>query len=496
MYKYTKCLICPICILLVFVLLSGVPVFCEQGCYSIVAGKKATSDGSVLFGHNEDNARKFVAGMWKVERMDHEAGEWVNLQSGSRIPQVKTTYGYWWLQMPEIDYSDGFLNEYGVAVASNNCPSREDNPELTSGGIGGPILRRLVAERAKTAREGVKLVGSLVEQLGYTSSGRTLVICDPEEGWLVSMVNGKHWVAARVPDDMVALIANTYTICEVDLADTLNYLGSSDIFEYAIKRGWYNPSEGSFSFEKAYADPKVRISPANTHRQWSGLRRISADPVPLPEKARLPFAVKPKEPLTVKHITEVLRDHYEDTSYEPVSGYVNHPAHKRHTSTICSPGTNSSSVFQLRAGMPVQVGAIWWLAMWQPCSTPYMPLYAGMGEVPEQLGFDSESAGNCPFCVVSPEFGLAYRIFSDLSAWVDKDYAARIPLIKQRWAMLEDASYGIQPELEGYFIKQWSEHSDIAQELLSRYSQGIMARAVQQARELMIGENEEISGSR
>ena len=461
------------------------PVFGEQGCYSIVAGKGATADGSVLVGHNEDNARRYAAGMWKVERMNHQAGEWVVFTSGNRIPQVKTTYGYWWLQMPECDYSDCFLNEYGVAVASDNCPSREDKPELTNGGVGGPALRRLVAERSRTAREGVKLVGSLIDQFGYIASGRTLVICDPDEGWLVSMVNGKHWVAARVPDNMVAVIANTYTIREVDLADTLNYFGSSDLIAYAVQRGWHNPRNGPFSFEEAYGDPKVRISQGNTHRQWSGLRRLSAEPVPLPEDARLPFAVKPKTQLTVKHITDVLRDHYEDTPYESAAGYENSPAHKRHTSTICSPGTNSSSVFQLRSWMTVEVGAVWWLALWQPCSIPYVPLYTGMDEVPEQLGFDPEHTGNSPFQVISPAFGPAYQIFSDLSGWVDEDYAARIPLLKNQWQTLEETSIRIQPTFEKYILDKWNTEQSFAQEILSRYSQGIIARSVQKAREIM-----------
>ena len=61
-------------------------------CYSIVAGKAATTDGSVLFGHNEDNSRKFVAGMWKVERKYHGTDKWVQLKSGYRIPQVETTW--------------------------------------------------------------------------------------------------------------------------------------------------------------------------------------------------------------------------------------------------------------------------------------------------------------------------------------------------------------------------------------------------------------------
>jgi len=466
-------------------LLVSTPARTEQGCFSIVAGKGATADGSVMLGHNEDNARKFVAGMWKVEREDHEPGTWVKLQSGARIPQAPTTWGYFWLQMPEREYSDALLNEHGVAVVSDNCPSREDDPELTGGGVGGPILRRLVAERAKTAREGVKLVGSLVERFGYTASGRTLVICDPDEGWLVALVNGKHWVAQRVPDDMVAMVANTYTIREVDLADTLNFLGSPDLIEYAEKRGWYDPSKGPFSFEAAYADPKVRVSPSNTHRQWSGLRRISAEPVPLPEDERLPFAVAPKEPLTVRHLTEVLRDHYEETPYEPGPGYTGRPAHKRHAATICNAGTNSSSVFQLRSGMPVEVGAVWWLAFWQPCSAPYMPLYLGLDGVPRELGFDPESSGHCPFCVTSPGFGPAYRVFAGLSRWVDGDYASRIGELRPVWEEMERVSYETQPRFERYVLDMWSTDRDSARELLTRYSCGVVSHSVQYAEKVM-----------
>jgi len=468
----------------------------EQECYALVAGKKATADGSVLFGHNEDNARKFVAGMWKVERMEHEPDAFINLPAGTRIPQAETTNGYFWLQMPERDYSDCFLNEYGVAIATDNCPSREDNPAITGGGIGGPLLRRLVAERAKTAREGVEIVGELVGRYGYTASGRTMIICDANEGWLVAMVNGKHWAARRVPDDEVALIANTYTIHEIDLSDSENFLGSADIVEYAKKRGWYDPAGGPFDFEKAYAGRDTRVSPGNTHRQWSGLRRLSSEPVPAPEEGRLPFSVKPKKKLTVTDIMAVLRDHYEDTPYETTSGYAANPPHRRHTSTICSPGTNSSSVFQLRSWMPVEIGAVWWLAMWQPCSTPYMPLYLGMDAVPEQLGFDPGSAGNCPFCVVSPDFGPAYRTFSDLSAWTDAEYAARIPSVREAWNTLEKASLSVQPALEAYALAQWKKDPETARDVLSAYSHGVVARAVQQARGLMAEPVEDECSSR
>ncbi|MCK4303592.1 MAG: C69 family dipeptidase [Candidatus Eisenbacteria sp.] len=489
---------------LLALLLITPPPLAEGACYSIVVGKAATTDGSVLFGHNEDNNPEDLAGMRGVARVRHAPGEWVTLPGGGRTPQIDTTFAYWCLQMPALDYSDAYLNEHGVALASNNCPSREDMPELTSGGIGGPVLRRLVAERARSAREGVRLVGALVSQFGYTASGRTLVICDPQEGWLVSMVNGKHWVAARVPDDAVAVIANTYTIREVDLADTLNYLGSSDLIDYAVRRGWYEPASGPFNFEAAYADPETREQAGNTHRQWSGLRRICADEVPLPEAARLPFAVRPSVPLSVPDLTQMLRDHYEGTPYRRGSGYDGRSPHEGHTPTICSPRTNSSSIFQLRSAMPIEIGAVWWLALWQPCSTPYLPFYPGAQPVPAELDLAHSRSpgdvieGNALWELIegdAPGNGMAnapgtlesaYSIFGRLALWVEADYPERIAGAIALWQESEEASYRFQGTLERYALMEWKAQPAMAAEILKRHSLGTLIGASQRARALML----------
>jgi dipeptidase len=454
------------------------------GCFSIVAGRKATADGAVLFGHNEDNGFAAVAGMEKAARAEHPDSEWVVLPGGGRIPQVRTTYGYWRLRMPGRDFSDCFINESGVAIASDNCPSREDKPELTDGGVGGPILRILVMERARTAREGVELIGSLIERFGYIVSGRTMMVCDSAEGWLVAMVNGKHWVARRVPDGEVAAIANTYTIREINLADRKNFLGSTDIIEYAVRRGWYDPAKGPFSFDAAYADPRTRESIGNTHRQWSALRRLAASPVPQPEEARLPFSVKPKKPLEVRDIAAALRDHYENTSYEP-DGYDIKPAHKRHTSTVCGPYTNSSSVFQLRTRMPADIGALWWLALRQPCSSPYIPFYLGTNACPGELAFLTDpalstSGGNSP----TPVPGPLYTTLGELAQWMDGDYAGRIGRSRERWDAAEETGFRLQKSFESLLVSEWRSDPALARELMTRYTRGIIAGTLQDAREI------------
>ena len=154
-------------------LVAAVFVFCFtifaakcEGCYSIVVGKKASVDGCVIMAHNEDDGLPQIVNHHKIPRKKHSSGETVKLCNGGQLAQVRQTWAYIWSEMPGMLFSDSYLNEWGVSIASDNCPSREDKPEITDGGI-GYMLRRLIAQRAKTAREGVLLAGKLVERFGY-----------------------------------------------------------------------------------------------------------------------------------------------------------------------------------------------------------------------------------------------------------------------------------------------------------------------------------------
>ncbi len=444
-------------------------------CYSIVAGRAATADGSVLVGHNEDNAVTDIAAFKKIPRRNRGRGEWIDLEGGGRLAQAEITYSCWWLQMPDQDHSDAYLNEFGVVVVSDSCPSREDRNDFTDGGIGGPQLRRIAVERSRTARETVELLGSLVERFGYTASGRTMIVADRDEGWLVGLVQGRRWAAARVPDDEVAVIANTYTIAEIDLDDRENFLASADLIDYAIERGWYDPADGAFSFEKAYAAPGSRRHTSNIHRQWTGIRLLAAEPVPAvpPEVGPLSFSVKPKEPLAPAHLAAVLRDHYETAPVRFKRRKGRTSPHEAHTSPVCSPRANSSSIFQLRSKVPVEVGAVWWYALWQPCSTPYMPLYLGTADAPALLRFGGTR---------DAEAAPAYAIFNELARWVDKDYAARIGPVAEAWRVLEAANFRFQETFESHLVSLWKDDRSQARALMTSHCYGVVARAVEQAR--------------
>jgi len=419
----------------------------SQECFSLIAGRAATACGGVLLAHNEDNGLADPAGFRMFPRPKEAAGA-----------------AYACLAMPGCPESDLLLNEHGVVVASNNCPSREDRPAPPGGGIAGPELRHRVAREARTARQGAELIGALVKNRGYAVSGRTYLIADPREAWLVAVVRGKHWVAARVPDDAVAVLANTYTIGAVDLADGARFLGARDLQEYAARRGWHDPSQEPFSFEKAYANPETRVAASNTHRAWRGLARV-AGMAPAPGTTPLPFCVKPAAPVTVASLAAVLRDHYEGTPFAAPPGVSPHNGPVR---TICVPRTNSASIFQLRASQPAPIGIVWWLCLWQPCSNPFVPLYPWAGPPPAAYALDPGDAA-----------APAYRLFGDRARRIDADYEKRIAAEGRRLRDLEEATHALQPAVEEAARAAWAANPERARELLTRFSWGTIARAME-----------------
>lgn len=326
-------------------------------CFAVVAGKDCTAGGKVLYGHNEDSGSHHPFYVWEVAGANHGEGERVTLHRGGTVPQVARTNGFLWMQMPGLSYSDTYVNEHGVAVATNRAPSRIEEAELEEGGIDF-MLRRLVAERSRSAREGMELVGHLIERFGYADAGRVLVVADASEAWIVCMMRGKHWASVRVPDDKAIVIANSYPIHAFDPADKANVRCSSGLVEYARSRGWL---EGEFDFAEAFGEPGPRLSPANHRRQWRGIALLAGED--LPEGWRQPTFFAPKHKVAPADLMQVLRDHYEGTAYGPGEGSNPHETGER---TICTGSTSFSTV--------IEPGGRIWMAPGRPCSSTYLRL--------------------------------------------------------------------------------------------------------------------------
>lgn len=456
----------------VLILAQNVP---GLACFSIVAGKNASTDGCVLVGHNEDDGAPQIVNHHKLPRQTYPAGATLRLRTGGSLEQVPQTWACFWAQMPGMLFSDSYVNEWGVTVCSDNCPSREDRAELSDGGIDWD-LRRLVALRARTAREGVLLAGRLVERFGYGDSGRTYIIADPNEGWFFCAVNGKHWLAQRVPDDEVAMVANTYAVRQVSVGDESRTLASKDIVEYAKSRGWYDPASGAFDFAAAYANPGSASHPNNLGRQWSGLRCVAAEPVKAGPS--LPFSVKPRHKLSPADLMEVLRH-----DKEGESGTM--PADSPFLCALCSGATQTSFVAQLRTGLPRDIGIVYWVSLASPRTSFYIPFHFGVAGFPAGYTTTVSDRPTSQYYdgKVQATFSFdpreAFWMFSNFRDKMDRKDSSAMDRLRVEQGRVERAAAQMQNAIDEAARRLYESDRSAAGRLLENHSKGVYLSAME-----------------
>lgn len=448
-------------------------------CFTIVVGNKASADGSVLLAHNEDDSGRLLVKIHKVPARSFSRDEALALKNGLLLPQPSAAPGLLWLEIPESDFADSYVNELGVAVTSDACPSREDKGELSEGGIGFS-LRRLIAERATSAREGVRIAGELIARLGYNSSGRTYIIADAGEGWLLHAVKGKRWIAARVPDNEVAVIANRYTISGIDLSDEDRFLGSPDIIDYAVHRGWYDPRrDGEFDFARAYSDPGAYADQRNILRQWRGSDLLAARPPKA--DAPLPFSFKPRHGLRPRDLFKVLRDHYEGSKHDLSNRYRNGSPNSGKNRTICTASTQYAFVAHLRNWPAADIAHVVWIALRRPDSNAFSPWYPSMASAPD--GFSREKADSAwknHFAVLPAQAfadpNLAFTTYARLSEAVDREYRGRIEKVQKIWRNFEEFLFEDLKDHEKEFSFLLQRDRSLARRIIDNYIHGLEYR--------------------
>ncbi|RKY72119.1 MAG: hypothetical protein DRP97_01110 [Candidatus Latescibacterota bacterium] len=475
-------------------------------CFAVVAGRKATADGSVLFAHSELNFGRRFLNFRVIPRMNHEPGAMIRLFHGGAYPDVRESYSFIWSENLGMRGSDTYVNEWGVACASDGTHTREDSRDeliergdIEDGGIGYQ-LRRQVARRAKTAREGVLIAGELIERFGYNFGGVTLVIADPNEAWMLSMARGRHWVAQRVPDDEVVVLANVNIIGEVDLADSTRFIASPDLIEYAVKRGWYDPESGKpFHYKKAYEIPGkggFETKYGCDARQWRGQCLVTGTEIPLPVKECLPFSVKPNRKLTVQDMRDILSDHLEGTAFDKSKAYEAGSPHDCMNSgdgCICSQYNQEVAVFQLRNGLPPEVGCVYWRTTGASCSGVLTPWYIGITETPEIYYKQSDLKEN-----LSLEFHFnpppgtydydpekAFWIFNALENLIDLDYKKHLKSVRAVWEDYEAMEFEMQPEIEQAALQLLERDNALGRRFLTLYSSSLALEAVKKAEKMV-----------
>lgn len=393
----------------------------DMNCFAVIAGKNATADGSVILAHNEDDGGEQMLNIYNVPK---------NEATGRNK--------YLWIEFPGMSVADGFLNEYGVAVVSDACRSKEDKLDVTDGGVLYE-LRVLAAQKARSARHGVELLSNLIEERGYQDSGRSYMLADCNEAWILSVVKGRHWVAQRIPDDGVMIIPNNYVIDEVNLADTANFKGSADLITYAIERGWYNPqTDGKFSFKRAYSAPSSYRYDRNYIRHMSALNYVTGKNY-TNNPDTYPFAVKANRKLTIEDMIEILSSHGDNVEQK-----VKPKTEPKHKGCICVDNTVNASIFHLRNWLPTEIGAMVWTTGGRPCCEAFIPWYSGMTVSP--AGFQrfntAEEAMEKHFSdaenMRTNYPNAAAWKFESFWEWLVEDYDGRIGKVKAQNKKFQD----------------------------------------------------------
>ena len=262
------------------------------------------------------------------------------------------------------------------------APSSAADPFVKKG-YGGEIWD-LILQQCSTAQEALALLGQMA-QTGFTAGAAgSFGIADPEEAWTFELLGGHHWVAQRVPDNAVLAHPNIVVVRQVDLSDTANFRGSSDLQSFAQSIGRYIPSEGPFDVAWAYHDRDVLQSYYNTDRLWGAFDLVAPSLGLTPDMpyATRPVFVVPDHKVNRQDIAAICRYHYEGTSIDQTAGYSLMSPHDQTNRPICYSTTCHSEVWQLRSWKPDDIGGVMWVALSRPCSSTYVPFYGSVTSVP------------------------------------------------------------------------------------------------------------------
>ena len=448
----------------------GMPV--SFGCTNFLISKGATIDGSTMITYAADS-HTLYGELYYQPAQDFPAGtlrdiyEWDTGKFLGRIPQVSHTNSV-----------VGNMNEFQVAIGETTFGGREVLWKQSGAIMDYGSLIYVALQRAKTAREAIKVMTDLVAEYGYYSEGESFSIADPNEVWILEMIGkgpknkGAVWVAQRIPDDCVSAHANQARITTFPLNDKNNCLYSKDVITFAREKGYFKGKNNDFSFSDTYAPLDYTALRACEARVWSFFRKVD----PAMDKyisyikgetaQRMPLWIKPTFKLSAQNIKDYMRDQYEGTELDITKGMAAGPFNSKlrcspltwkvdsvqyvHERPTATQQTGFTFVSQLRSWLPDYVGGIIWFGVDDANSALYVPIYCGTTAVPACYRADDgsllEYSPTSAFWIFNGVANYAYSKYSYMmtdirkvqSKW-ESDFNALVPQMDKQAAGMNEA---------------------------------------------------------
>lgn len=224
-------------------------------CTQIYMGKGVTDTGDTYVGRSEDYASRHPKAFGIQERRtnptfssDESNFTWTYTGGETyRHTYVRDLPSGW--DNRNDAYSEAGSNEKGVSVSAtlttgyndkiaavDPCGSESDDPS----GIGEYTIPDVVLGCADTARDGVKLLGQIIDEKGSYDCNQ-IIIADSAETWVFMQLSGHQWCAVNltaVAPDKVSVNPNMSNLkFDVNLGDELVCLHSADLEKVAKDAG-------------------------------------------------------------------------------------------------------------------------------------------------------------------------------------------------------------------------------------------------------------------
>ncbi len=419
-------------------------------CTNIIVTRGASVDGSILVSYSADSPIVYGELYYSPAQIYsnsavREVYEWETNKYLCNIPQVASTY-----------QRVGNMNEHQLIITETTFGGRSEL-QNTEGLIDYGSLIYITLERAKTAREAINLMGELVKEHGYHSSGESFSIADTEEAWVMELIGkgegnkGAVWVAVRIPDGYISAHANQSRIDTFPLNDPENCIYSPDVISFAKDKGYYKGKDKDFSFCDAYAPIDFGGARFCEARTWSAFNQAGCDVDQYLDFAmgenlenKMPLYMKAPEKLSVKDVADFMRDHYEGTPMDMRSDigaggnevpYRWRPLTFKHEGAeyfneraISTQQTGWWMVGQSRSWLPNEVGGILWFGVDAAATSCLTPIYVSTKETPLSLEAGNGDLLNysttAAFWIFNRVAQFAYLRYNDIHPDLKKSYDA------------------------------------------------------------------------
>ncbi len=426
-------------------------------CTNFLVSAGASVDGSTMITYTADS-HSFYGELYYRLPGEHAPGTMIPIyewDTGKYLGEIK--------QAPVTYAVVGNINEHQVTIGETTYGGRNLRDPAAILDYGSLIYVTL--QRARTAREAIEIMASLVDEYGYYSSGETFSIGDPNEVWIMDLIGkgpdnkGAVWVARRVPDGYITGHANAARIRHFSLKDGDNTMYAPDVIDFAREQGWYEGEDEDFSFADVYDPDAFGTRRACDARVWCMFERAAPGGEHgedwihgKPDAEPIPLWIRPTDKLTVADVMGFMRDHYEGTAldmtvdigagpyqlpyrWRPMRWEVDGKRyyHERATSTQ---QTGFSFINQMRDWLPDPIGGLSWFGVDDTYTTVWFPAYAGITEIPYNYRTGTGSYHDV-------DYDAAFWSFNRVANYAYSRYDDMIVDIRR-----------VQQELEGHFLAE------------------------------------------